>query len=85
MEAMQLMPVHRTNMLMQTFNQPKFEIETPVETIETEIISSRRENKRLPFIEANTKEVTIQHLREECVTDSYLIILAEYWHHTFFP
>lgn len=67
MEAMQLMPVHRTNMLMQTFSQPKFEIETPVETIETEIISSRRENKRLPFIEANTKEVTIQHLRKECV------------------
>ena len=67
MEAMQLMPVHRTNMLIQTFNQPKFEVETPVETIETEIISSRRENKRLPFIEANTKEVTIQHLREECV------------------
>ena len=56
MEAMQLMPVHRTNMLIQTFNQPKFEVETPVETIETEIISSRRENKRLPFIEANTKE-----------------------------
>ena len=47
MEAMQLMPVHRTNMLMQTFNQPKFEVETPVETIEAEIISSRRENKRL--------------------------------------
>ena len=67
MEAMQLMPVHRTNMLIQTFNQPKFEVETPVETIETEIISSRRENKRFPFIEANTKEVTIQHLREECV------------------
>ena len=63
MEAMQLMPVHRTNMLMQTFNQPKFE----VETIEAEIIISRRENKKLPFIEANTKEVTIQHLREECV------------------
>ena len=66
MEAMQLMPVHRTNMLMQTFNQPKFEIETPVETIETEIISSRRVNK-LPFIEANTKEVTIEHLRNDCV------------------
>lgn len=59
MEAMQLMPVHRTNMLMQTFSQPKFEVETPVETIETEIISSRRENKRLSFLEANTKEVTI--------------------------
>lgn len=67
MEAMQLMPVHRANMLMQTFNQPKFEVETPVETIEAEIISSRRENKKLPFIEANTKEVTIEHLREECV------------------
>jgi len=53
-------------MLMQTFNQPKFEIETPVETIETEIISSRRVNK-LPFIEANTKEVTIEHLRNDCV------------------
>ena len=66
MEAMQLMPVHRTNMLIQTFNQPKFEIETPVETIETEIISSRRVNK-LPFIEANTKEVTIEHLRNDCV------------------
>ena len=66
MEAMQLMPVHRTNMLMQTFSQPKFEIETPVETIETEIISSRRVNK-LPFIEANTKEVTIEHLRNDCV------------------
>lgn len=66
MEAMQLMPVHRTNMLMQNFNQPKFEIETPVETIETEIISSRRVNK-LPFIEANTKEVTIEHLRNDCV------------------
>ena len=66
MEAMQLMPVHRTNMLMQTFNQPKFEIETAVETIETEIISSRRVNK-LPFIEANTKEVTIEHLRNDCV------------------
>ena len=57
MEAMQLMPVHRTNMLMQTFNQPKFEVETPVETIETEIISSRRENKRLPFIEAPKKSL----------------------------
>lgn len=66
MEAMQLMPVHRTNMLIQTFNQPKFEVETPVETIETEVISSRRVNK-LPFIEANTKEVTIEHLRNDCV------------------
>ena len=65
METMQLMPVHRTNMLMQTFNQPKFEVETPVETIEAEIISSRRDNKRLPFIEANTKEVSLRHLQSD--------------------
>lgn len=45
MEAMQLMPVHRTNILMQTFSQPKFEVEIPVETIEAEIISSRRKTK----------------------------------------
>lgn len=66
-QTLQLMPVHRTNVAIQSFNQPKFEVELPVETVETEIIESRRENKRLPFIEANTKEVTIQHLREECV------------------
>ncbi len=67
METMQLMPVHGANMLVQPFNQPKFEMQIPTGTIENEIISSRRENKRLPFIEANTKEITIQHLKEECV------------------
>ena len=61
------MPVHRTNIQIQPFNQPKFEIELPVETVEAEIIDSRRENKRLPFIEANTKEATLLHLKEDCV------------------
>lgn len=61
------MPVHRTNVQIQPFNQPKFEVELPIETVEAEIIGSRRENKRLPFIEANTKEATLQHLKEECV------------------
>ena len=45
MEAMQLMPVHRTNMLMQTFNQPKFEVETPVETIETKLSAPEGKTK----------------------------------------
>ena len=66
-QPLQLMPVHRTNMLVQSFNQPKLEMKVPVETMEAEIIRSRRENKKLPFIEANTKEVTIQHLKEECI------------------
>ena len=66
-QTLQLMPVHRTNIQIQPFNQPKFEIELPVETVEAEIIDSRRENKRLPFIEANTKEATLLHLKEDCV------------------
>ena len=32
-----------------------------------EPISSRREVKKLPFIEANTKEVTIEHLKDDCI------------------
>ena len=32
------------------------------EIVDVEPILSRREVKKLPFIEANTKEVTIEHL-----------------------
>lgn len=32
-----------------------------------EPILSRREVKKLPFIEANTKEVTIEHLKDDCI------------------
>ena len=35
--------------------------------IDVEPILSRREVKRLPFIEANTKEVTIEHLKDDCI------------------
>lgn len=32
-----------------------------------EPILSRREVKKLPFIDANTKEVTIEHLKDDCI------------------
>ena len=34
---------------------------------DAEPILSRREVKKLPFIEANTKEVTIEHLKDDCI------------------
>lgn len=34
---------------------------------DVEPILSRREVKKLPFIEANTKEVTIEHLKNDCI------------------
>ena len=37
------------------------------EIVDVEPILSRREVKRLPFIEANTKEVTIEHLKDDCI------------------
>ena len=49
----------------------------PIEVINTGIAStnpvgvepiSTREGNKLPFIEANTKEVTMQYLKEECIT-----------------
>lgn len=55
-QTLQLMPVHRTNVAIQSFNQPKFEVELPVETVETEIIESRRENKRLPLLKLIPKK-----------------------------
>ena len=66
MEAMQLMPVHRTNMSVLTNQRTNIETITPIEVLESEPTNTRRVNK-LPFIEANTKEVTIEHLRNDCV------------------
>ena len=37
------------------------------EIVDVEPILSRREVKKLPFIEANTKEVTIEHLKDDCI------------------
>ena len=43
------------------------ELSQQQDIIDVELILSRREVKRLPFIEANTKEVTIEHLKEDCI------------------
>ncbi|MFV0537094.1 MAG: DUF3871 family protein, partial [Dysgonomonas sp.] len=44
-------------------------IDTHAEVIETRRVQSPviTDIKRTPFVEANTKEVTIQHLTNECV------------------
>ena len=64
MEAMQLQLVHRINRQIMPIPQPQYE---EVEILEPEITGSRRSNVKLPFIEANTKEVSIEHLKNDCV------------------
>ena len=64
MEAMQLQLVHRINRQIMPILQPQYE---EVEILEPEITGSRRSNVKLPFIEANTKEVSIEHLKNDCV------------------
>lgn len=67
--ALQLQPINRLfpNRLVPNLN-PSLS-----RTIEAEIVDVAEEvitpqfTSRLPFIEANTKEVSIQHLREDCV------------------
>ena len=66
MEAMQLIPVHRTNMSVLANQRTNIETIIPIEVLENEPTSTRKGNK-LPFIEAYTKEVTIEHLRNDCV------------------
>ena len=61
---MQLQLVHRINRQIIPIPQPQYE---EVEILEPEITGSRRSNVKLPFIEANTKEVTIEHLKNDCV------------------
>ena len=79
MEIMQLQPV-RANLIYPNRNKannPYIQTVEPIEVINTGIIStnpvgtepiSTREGNKLPFIEANTKEVTMQYLKEECIT-----------------
>lgn len=69
MEAMQLQPVRANLIYPSKINRSlryDAEVIEPIEIIETDVLQSRRVNK-LPFIEANTKEATIEHLRNECV------------------
>lgn len=70
METMQLQPVkaniiypNRVNRNIIPMNHAL--IEEAIEVIEP--IGSRRDENRLPFIEANTKEVSIEHLKNDCV------------------
>ena len=79
MEIMQLQPV-RANLIYPNRNKvdnPYIQTVEPIEIINTGIIStnpveadsiSTREGNKLPFIEANTKEATMQYLKEECIT-----------------
>lgn len=43
------------------------ELSQQQDVIDIEPILSIREAKKLPFIEANTKEVTIEHLKDDCI------------------
>ena len=63
---MQLIPVDRTNISALDNERAKIENIIPVEVLENEPLTTRGVNK-LPFIEANTKEITMQHLKQECV------------------
>ncbi len=69
LSTLQLQPVSRFNSLPSRLNdsyRPPIEVEA-VEVVED--IITPQYSKRLPFIEANTKEVTISHLKDEmCCT-----------------
>ena len=70
MEAIQLQPVKAYNMNIPVVRQekrmPMMQVVTPiVEEVETNV--TEVEEMRLPFIEANTKEVSMQHLKDDCI------------------
>lgn len=65
MEAMQLQPV-RANIIYPSRINRTLKI-SQHDIADAEPIMSRREVKKLPFIEANTKEVTIEHLKDDCI------------------
>lgn len=60
------MPVHRANIPVLANERTNIETVIPIEVLESEPLITSRVNK-LPFIEANTKETTIEHLRSGCV------------------
>lgn len=63
---MQLQPV-KANLIYPSRVNRTLELSQQQDIIDVEPILSRREVKRLPFIEANTKEVTIEHLKDDCI------------------
>ena len=66
MEAMQLQPV-KANMTYPSRISRVLDLSNSQDILDIEPILSGREVKRLPFIEANTKEVSMEHLKSECV------------------
>lgn len=65
MEAMRLQPV-KANLIYPSRVNRTLDF-SKQEIVDVEPILSRREVKKLPFIEANTKEVTIEHLKDDCI------------------
>ena len=66
MEAMQLQPV-KANLIYPSRVNKTLELAQQKDIIDVTPILSRREVKRLPFIEANTKEVSVEHLKDDCI------------------
>lgn len=66
MEAIQLQPV-KANLIYPSRVNKRLELAQQQDFIDVEPILSGREVKKLPFIEANTKEVTIEHLKDNCI------------------
>ena len=71
MEAMLLQPVKAKNLTFPDRVKRNFkydgEVITPMEELEVKVYQSGKANFKLPFIEANTKEVSIEHLKNDCV------------------
>ena len=65
METIQLQPVRSDEIYPSRKNETLRMSRQDI--VDVEPILSRREVKRLPFIEANTQEVTIEHLKEDCI------------------
>lgn len=66
MEAMQLQPV-KANMIYPNRVNRILKLPQQQDIVEVKPMLSGRAVKRLPFIEANTKEVTIEHLKDDCI------------------
>ena len=63
---MQLQPV-KANLIYPSRVNRTLELSQQQDIVDVTPILSRREVKRLPFIEANTKEVSIAHLKNDCI------------------
>ena len=66
MEVMQLQPV-KANMAYPSRISRVLDLSSSQDILDVEPVLSGREVKRLPFIEANTKEVSMVHLKNECI------------------